>query len=218
MPRPQTGFPEIPVKRETVNFFLSQKEKSLQKRSWQPCRLIACAHQLSRKNIFCFRGYCASDGGFTYTRSKEVGICRFTKWRFRFDGRGACPSSSREPRNTNRMGLRSTIRGGDFDQMDAGVPPQNLIAPTWGFVPSACRRINLRPQTEPSSNLYYRRLLPPLCGPPPSRREAYCRPHGGQKFPSGGDRVPSAHPCIHLIVIPTNRGTQTYTVCVPWFA
>ena len=42
-PRPQTGFPEIPLKRGTINFFLCQKEKRLQKRSWQPYRLIAYA-------------------------------------------------------------------------------------------------------------------------------------------------------------------------------
>ena len=123
----------------TINFFLCQKEKSLQKRSWQPCRLIACAHQLSRTIFFCFQRYCASDGDFTYTRSKEVGSRRFTNGRFRFDGRGAHPSSSREPRNTNRMGLRSTIRG-NHDQMDAEVRRRDLIAPTRGFVPAVCRR------------------------------------------------------------------------------
>ena len=88
------------------------------------------------------------------------------------------------------MGLRSTIRG-NYDQMNAGVRRRGFIAPTWGFVPTVRRRKNSlrldkdlrpvdemnfeivrrgrrprrpvpRPQTEPSSNLYYRRLLPPL--------------------------------------------------------
>ena len=137
--RTNKAFPEIPLERGTINFFLCQKEKRLQKRSWQPCRLTACAHQLSRKKISCSQRCCASDGGFTYTRNQEVGICRFTNERLRFDGRGACPSSSREPRNTNRMGLRSTIRG-NFDQMDAGVRRRGFTAPTWGFVPAVWRR------------------------------------------------------------------------------
>ena len=42
--------------------------------------------------------------------------------------------------------------------------------------------------------------------------------HGGNKSPSGGGEAPSAHPCIHSHTIPSNRGTQTHTVCVPWFA
>ena len=123
----QAGFPEIPLKRGNDYLFLCLKEKG-RKRSRQPCRLTAYAHQLSRTIFFCFQRCCASDGGFTYTRSKEVGICRLTNGRFRFDGRGACPSSYREPRNTNRMGLRSTIRG-DFDQMDAGVRRRGSISP-----------------------------------------------------------------------------------------
>ena len=46
-----------------------------------------------------------------------------------------------------------------------------------------------------------------------------CAPtYRGQKSPSGGGEAPSAHPCSRALTLPTNRGTQTHTVCVPWFA
>ena len=115
-----------------------KKLATLQVDRLAPINWPATAKQASL-DFFCFRRCSASDGDFTYSRSKEVGSRRFTNGRLRFDGRGACPSSYREPRNTNRMGLRSTIRG-NFDQMDAGVRRRDLIAPTRGFVPTVCRR------------------------------------------------------------------------------
>ena len=132
------GISRNPFERGNDQLFSLPKRKKLAKKKLATLQVDRlCAHQLSRKNIFCFQRCCASDGGFTYTRNQEVGICRFTNGRFRFDGRGACPSSSREPRNTNRMGLRSTIRG-DRDQMDAEVRRRGSTAPTRGFVPAVC--------------------------------------------------------------------------------
>ena len=137
-------FPKSLWKGGNDYLFLCLKEKG-RKRSrptfrWivAPINCPATAKQASLE-FFCSRGCGASDGGFTYTRKQEVGICRLTNGWLRFDGRGACPSSYREPRNTNRMGLRSTIRG-DCDQMDAGVRRRNLTSPTWGFVPAVWRQ------------------------------------------------------------------------------
>ena len=128
----------LPLKRGNGQLFSFPKRKKLAKKKLATLQVDRlCAHQLCRKNLFCFRGYSASDGGCTYTRKQEVGIYRLTKWRIRFDGRGSYPSSSREPRNTNRMGLRSTIRG-SFDRVDAGVRRRGFIAPTWGFFPAVC--------------------------------------------------------------------------------
>ena len=115
-----------------------KKLATLQVDRLAPINWPATAKQASL-DFFCFQRCGASDGGFTYVRSQEVGSRRFTNGRFRFDGRGAHPTSSREPRNTNRMGLRSTIRG-DRDRADAGVRRRDSISPTWGFLPAVCRR------------------------------------------------------------------------------
>ena len=140
------GRPQVSPTNKQNLIFRKQRFTPTDFQGKQPCRLIACAPinwsataKQASLEFFCSRGCGASDGGFTYARSKEVGSRRLTNRRLRFDGRGACPSSYREPRNTNRMGLRSTIRG-DRDRADAGVPPQNLTAPTRGFVPAVCRR------------------------------------------------------------------------------
>ena len=126
--RTNKGFPENPLEREAVNFFLCQKEKSLQKRSWQPCRLIAYAP------INCpVRSFSASKGAVPQMAALPTSEAkRLEAVGSRTGGFDLMGAVLARPRHTNL-----TVRGNRV-RMDAWVRRRGFTAPTWGFFPAVC--------------------------------------------------------------------------------
>ena len=83
-------------------FFVWKKSYKRSKQAW--AAWAPAAHQLCRSKFFCFREYSASEFDFSNTQSQEVGNCRFTNRRIRFDGRVRVGATSREPRNATLCG------------------------------------------------------------------------------------------------------------------
>ena len=124
----------------TVNFFLSQKEKSLQKRSWQPCRLIAYA-----PINFLARFFPASKGAVPQMAVLPTPeIKRLESVGSRTDGFDLMGAV--------RVRLLAANHGtqtvwvcvprfvGISIKWMQGCADGTSSPPTWGFVPTVCRR------------------------------------------------------------------------------